>query len=209
VVWDDKGEHDRAMADFQQAIALDPTISDSFNNRGTVESSTGKFEQAKNDFYRALSINANSTTALENLAFFQATCPDPNYRNGKKAFDNASLAYQLDGGGNPFDTDVPLAAAYAEFGDFNQAVVWQQKVVDAAPAQYKAMMIARLEQFKQHKPYRSVQRINAPAAPIALAIPAAMPTPALPAPVAAAIPVTAPTGAALQAPATKSVPAGN
>ena len=87
VVWDDKGEHDRAMADFQQAIALDPTISDSYNNRGTIESSTGKFEQAKNDFYRALSINANSTAGLENLAFFQATCPDANYRDGKKAFD--------------------------------------------------------------------------------------------------------------------------
>lgn len=156
VAWDDKGEHDRAAADFAQAIAVDPNVAAAYNNRGTVEASHQQFAQAKADYYRALSVDPNYGTAYENLAFFQATCPDPAFRDGQKAFANASQAYQLAGGDSYFACNA-LAAAYAECGDFAQAATWQQKTIDLAPAGDKAMMTARLEQYKQHKPYRSQQ----------------------------------------------------
>ena len=41
--------------------------------------------------------NPNDRNALNDLAWMQATCPDDEFRDAKKAFDNANKAYQLDG----------------------------------------------------------------------------------------------------------------
>jgi tetratricopeptide (TPR) repeat protein len=156
VAWDEKGDHDRAAADFAQALAVDPNVAAAYSNRGVTEASHGQFEQANADFYRSLSIDPNFATGYENLGFFQATCPDPKYRNGKKAFENASRGYQLAPSSDAYYTHNSLAAAYAECGDFAKAQTWQAKVVELAPASDKPMMAARLELFKQGKPYRSV-----------------------------------------------------
>jgi hypothetical protein len=42
--------------------------------------------------------NPNDRYVLNDLAWMQATCPDDDFRNAKKSFDNASKAHQLDGG---------------------------------------------------------------------------------------------------------------
>jgi len=153
VAWDDKGDKDRAAADNAQAIAVNPNIAGAYNNRGVMEAGRGEYAQANADYYRALSIDPNYATAYENLGFFAATCPDPHYRDAQKAFENASRGFQLDGG-DSYYTCIPLAAAYAEAGDFEKAIAVQQKVVDFAPAADKPLMTERLELFKQHKPYR-------------------------------------------------------
>lgn len=155
VVWADKGETDKARADYDQALAVDPNIAAAYSNRGVIESSNGQYEQAKADFYRALSVDPNYTTGYENLAFFLATCPDPKYRDGKKAFDNASHAYQMAGDANGFYTANALAAAYAECGDFASARQWQQKTIQLAPAEDKQMETTRLALYVANKPYRS------------------------------------------------------
>jgi Flp pilus assembly protein TadD len=155
VAWDDKGEHDKAVADFNQALAMDPNIAATYTNRGTIEAHRGEYDQANADYYRALAIDPNFATGYENLGFFQASCPDPRYRNGKKAFENASRGYQLANGTDAFYTANSLAAAYAECGDFEKARAWQEKVVELSPPEDKQMETARLELFKQGNPYRS------------------------------------------------------
>ncbi|HTQ41019.1 MAG TPA: tetratricopeptide repeat protein [Pirellulales bacterium] len=157
VAWNDKGDLDKAMADYNQALAVDPNTASAYNNLGCIESARGEYEKAKDDFYRCLSADPNYVAGLENLGFFQATCPDPKYRDGKKAFENASLGYQLDNGADPYSSHNALAAAYAESGDFAKAAAWQEQVVQLAPAKDKTMQTARLELFKQHQPYRSKQ----------------------------------------------------
>ncbi len=47
-----------------------------------------------------------------------------------------------------------LAAAYAETGDFSNAVKWQGKVIELAPEKGKAILRSRLDLYKAHKPYR-------------------------------------------------------
>jgi len=47
-----------------------------------------------------------------------------------------------------------LAAAYAEAGDFDAAVKWQQKALAIIADSYKPECRTRLELYKSGKPYR-------------------------------------------------------
>jgi serine/threonine-protein kinase len=53
-----------------------------------------------------------------------------------------------------FDT---LAAAYAEAGEFDEAVRWQTKAMEEVPESEKADFHVRLELYKAGKPYRDEQ----------------------------------------------------
>lgn len=46
------------------------------------------------------------------------------------------------------------AAAYAENGEFGEAVKWQEKAIELAPTSEKADLRSRLELYKSGKPYR-------------------------------------------------------
>jgi tetratricopeptide (TPR) repeat protein len=52
-VWLAKLQHDKALADFTEAIRLDPTYADAWNGRAIVWHATGKYEQAVADFTEA------------------------------------------------------------------------------------------------------------------------------------------------------------
>jgi len=153
--WYRKGDYDKALADFDQAVANRVNDPNTYNNRGTIESSKGDYEKAQADFYRAISIDPNCPTSYENLGFLEATCPDPRFRDGKKAFENASQGYQLATGSEVYYAVNSLAAAYAESGDFAGAQTWQAKLVEMAPPSDKQLQTARLDLYKQNKPYRS------------------------------------------------------
>jgi tetratricopeptide (TPR) repeat protein len=115
----------------------------------------GLFEKAQADFYQALSIDPNNDSYYDDLAFFQATCPDPRFRDGQKAFQNASKAYQLTNGNNANNNFLVLAATYAENADFPQATEWQNKAIaQAKTEQVKQRYLARVALYKQGKPYR-------------------------------------------------------
>ena len=159
IVWDDRGEEDKALADYEQALAVDPNTASAYNNRGVIETHHGEYGKASADYNRALSVDPNFVAAYENLGFQQATCPDPKYRNGKKAFENASKGYQLDNGADPYSSSNALAAAYAECVDFAKAQSWQEKVVALAPAKDKPMQTSRLELYQQKQPYRGKEKV--------------------------------------------------
>ncbi len=81
-----------------------------------------------------------------------AACPDGNYRDGDKAVQLAEKACELSD-----YTDANslcwLAAAHAEKGNFDDAIAWQQKALDLAPADEKANMRMGLELYEAGRPY--------------------------------------------------------
>ena len=73
-------------------------------------------------------------------------------RDGARAVLLAERCSELMGQGA--DTLDTLAAAYAEAGRFDHAVLCQTKAVELAPEAAKAGLNSRLQLYKAKKPYR-------------------------------------------------------
>ena len=158
-IWDQKGEYDKAIADYNQALAINPKFPHAYNNRGRIWRKKGEYGKAIADHNQCLAVDPKHATAYAYLAFLRATCPNEKYRDGKKAVENAKKAYELDGGKN-WEVLDSLGTAYAESGDFEKAKEWETKAIEMAKADKsvaakdKADAAARLELYKQNKPYR-------------------------------------------------------
>ncbi len=57
--WRDKGEHDKAIAAFTEAIRLAPNDANAYFNRGLAWRSKGEYDKAIADYNQALAINPN------------------------------------------------------------------------------------------------------------------------------------------------------
>src|ERR1043165_8457509 len=91
--------------------------------------------------------------SYKNLAWLMATCPEAKFRNGTQAVAYAHHALSM------VNEKVVawfgiLAAAYAELGNFDEAVRWQTRCLDGLPANKKPEQEARLNLFKARQPYR-------------------------------------------------------
>jgi len=60
------GDYDRAIADYDQAIRLNPTMAAAFDNRGRLYSEKNQFERAIADYDEAIRLNPNAANALHN-----------------------------------------------------------------------------------------------------------------------------------------------
>jgi tetratricopeptide (TPR) repeat protein len=58
--------YDRAIADLDEAIRIDPNYARSFNNRGIVYTKKGQYARAIADFDRAVKLNTNYAVAFYN-----------------------------------------------------------------------------------------------------------------------------------------------
>jgi tetratricopeptide (TPR) repeat protein len=61
-----KGENDHAIADYDQAIKLDPKNALAFNNRGNVYGANGDSDRAIADYDQAIKLNPKYAAALYN-----------------------------------------------------------------------------------------------------------------------------------------------
>jgi len=151
--WAAKGDFTKAIADYSEAIRLDPKDVDAYNNRGLAYQNKGDYTQALSDFEKALEQDANSALALNHCAWLWATCPDEKLRDGKKAIASAAKACESAAWKNGFFL-ATLAAAYAEAGNFDEAIRWQAKAIDLVPEAARKDYRARLELFKKKMPHR-------------------------------------------------------
>ena len=124
--WGSQKEYDKAIADYNEAVRLDPTDATAYADRGGLLADLKKYDQALADFNEAVRLEPTSAGAYRGRAWFRATCPDEKYRDGAKAFDEATKACRLTEYKEAFRLGT-LAAACAEIGDFQKAVEWQEK----------------------------------------------------------------------------------
>ena len=94
------------------------------------------------------------------LAFILATCPDASVRNGEEAVASATRACELSSWQFP-DALETLVAAYAEAGDFAQAIVYEQKAQDLYAAEgyvlHRSPRPERMASYKAGKPYHQLR----------------------------------------------------
>lgn len=93
--------------------------------------------------------------ALDTRAWIRATCPDPSLRNGKVAIADATKACNMIKWQSAGMIDT-LAAAYAESGDYDSAIRYQEKAMNTPGAgQNSRELQDHMALFEQHRPVRS------------------------------------------------------
>src|SRR5262249_10567477 len=150
-----KGEHDKAIRDNTEVIHLDPKDAGAHVCRGISYRATQRYKKAADDFLLAVWLDDKNAEAHNWLAWVRATCPMDSVRDGKEAVHHATTACELSGWKNTFYVST-LAAAFAEAGDFKQAVKWQKKAIELDSADKALLEEDRqvLKLYEQGKPYR-------------------------------------------------------
>jgi tetratricopeptide (TPR) repeat protein len=90
------------------------------------------YPDAITHYKQALSLEANSPVAHNNLAWLYATCEDPKYRDPKAALEHAQRAVELTKWRVAGFVDT-LAEAHFASGDYQQAVDIQKKALALEP----------------------------------------------------------------------------
>jgi tetratricopeptide (TPR) repeat protein len=152
-LWFQRREPAKAIADFDRVIELNPKAAVAYNNRGYNRQLLKNYAEALEDYKTALRLAPNYVLAHQNKAWLLATCPDAAIRDGKQAVQAARTACELSQWKHWPDLK-SLAAAYAESGDFDQAIQWQTKVLEMAPEDEGAEEQKVLDAFKKDQPWR-------------------------------------------------------
>src|SRR2546423_2685384 len=153
----EKGQLDGAIEHFRAALLIRPDHPDCHTTLAIALDESGQFAEAIGHYERATGISPQSVSALANLAWLLATCPDSSFRDGSKAIQLARRADQLSGGTNALVLRT-LAAGYAEAGQFEKAIENARAATRVAQMQGDNSLAATLEQeialYELGLPYR-------------------------------------------------------
>jgi tetratricopeptide (TPR) repeat protein len=151
--WQSKGDVDKAISDYDEAIRLDPLQAVSHSHRGIALHKQGNYDKARADWNEAIRLDPKDLNSHCALAWLLATCPDEKFRDGKRAVELATTACEMSGWNNAHGVGA-LAAAYAESGDFVNAVKWQEEFLRLCSEGDKKKWGFLLELYKSGKPFR-------------------------------------------------------
>lgn len=123
------GKPRKAIDTATQVISKDSDNYSAIRFRADAYLNIGKHAEAIADFEKALALNKDDESLLNNFAWVLCTSPDEKLRDGPRALKFATKAAEV----TKFETPhvlSTLAAAYAETGDYENAAKWSQKAVD-------------------------------------------------------------------------------
>ena len=139
-----KGELDAAISHCRAALSIQPEHAEARINLAVALDQKGQIADAIVNYEEALTISPQSIPAQNNLAWLLATCSNASLRNGNKALELARQADQLSSGANLIVRRT-LAAAYAEIGQFANAIEIAQHALRLAEAQGDSALAAQLQ----------------------------------------------------------------
>ena len=152
-----KADYHKAIPLYSKVLEQHPDNPLTHFYRGICYDLTNQEEKAIVDYEASLRLFPALEGASNMLAWILATSPNDSLRNGKRAVELATTACELTNWKNPANLDT-LAAAYAETGDFDQAVKWQleaQKYV--IKPEHEAEFDEHLKLNQEKKPYRDLK----------------------------------------------------
>jgi len=146
-----------AIIRFSEALRIDPAYAGAYYNLGKVFANQGKIKEAILNYRKALRFSPYMPEALYNLSWILACHVDEKYRNGTEAVQLAETLCKITKYEQPLAFDA-LAAAYAETGRFEEAVLAAQKGLKLAllygPEELAPNLKKRLRLFQAGHPYR-------------------------------------------------------
>lgn len=120
-----KHDYKNALPELDEAVRRAPGRGIARYRRGIVREILKDYAGASADFAEAIKLEPGKAQAWGEMAWLLATCPDTAMRDGKKAVEDATKACELSQWQRLKEVDT-LAAAYAESGDFADAVKFEQ-----------------------------------------------------------------------------------
>lgn len=157
--FEDLDEEEKALADYTAAIKACPEFSEAYSGRALVYQYQLKAKEALADYNKAVELDPYCVDALANRALLKAACSDDSIRDGKSAVADAKRACELTKDEDPETLSV-LAAAYAEDGNFEEAVKTQTKAALLASGQERLELLKKVALYKDKKPYRYEDEIR-------------------------------------------------
>jgi serine/threonine-protein kinase len=136
---------DEAIAQFEKCLAMSPDFAEAHHDLANALRKKRQYPDAIAHYESALRLHPRSVLTMNNLGWLLATCPNPSVRNGARAVEVAARAELLSGGEDPVILHT-LAAAYAENGQFSQAVATAQRALQLAEQQKKGILVRALPQ---------------------------------------------------------------
>ena len=160
-VFSKMGRTDEAIAQFEKCLSISPDFAEAHHDLANALRRKGRYRDAIAHYESALRIDPRSVLTMNNLGWLLATCADPSVRNGARAVEVAARAELLSGGEDPLILHT-LAAAYAENGQFSQAVETAQRALQLAEQQKKGILLRALPneitlyraELRYHEPSR-------------------------------------------------------
>ena len=129
-----QGRLEEAIPEYRRTLELMPESAQAHFRFGEALQAQRNFEAAMKEYQKALDLAPRHLPAHLSLAWLLATCPDNSLRNGKKAMELAQQAEQLGGGESPQILDT-LAAAYAEAGQYPEAIETAKRALNLTATQ--------------------------------------------------------------------------
>ena len=154
LAWKAKGDPAKAIDNFDAGIAIGPTIPALYVYRGIVLSARSDASGASADFEKVASLISDTHGAFNRYGWALATSPIRAYRDGPAAIQYATRACELVSWKKANELDT-LAAAYAEDGQFDQAIKWQTSALNAEGRIDRDDFEARLAMYQKREPFRS------------------------------------------------------
>ena len=157
----EKGELDSAIQVCRSALLLRPSDVDCHTTLAIALEEKGDPAEAIQHYQKALELAPRSIPTLTNLAWLLATSQDATFRNGPKAVELARQADRLVGGTNTLVLRT-LAAAYAENGEFANAIRTAQSAMQLARMHGEDSLTTDLVQqialYRLGMPYRGTPK---------------------------------------------------
>jgi Flp pilus assembly protein TadD len=157
----EKGELDGAIQVCRSALLLRPSDTDCLTTLAIALEEKGNPTEAIQHYQKALELAPKSISTLTNLAWLLATSQDASLRNGAKAIELATQADRLVGGTNTLVLRT-LAAAYAENGEFTNAIRTARSAMQLARMHGEDSLTADLGQqialYQLGMPYRDTAK---------------------------------------------------
>jgi spermidine synthase len=151
------GDFQAAIPNYRRAVELNPRDCLARLRLGTMLREQGRVSEAVEVLREALQYDMTEVPLIVEVVGLLATHPDEAVRDGRKAVKLAEDAAKITNFESPVVLDV-LAAAYAEAGRFDQAIIMGHRAL-ALAAQDQTGQLAgdigkKLQLYERAKPYR-------------------------------------------------------